>query len=454
MSSSISSLRRGLMQGTRGDVLRLAIPTVGEQILNMMVSMANTYMVGHMGSATLTAVGLGTQVVMLASSFFTAVATANTALVARSVGSGNRDRASDALGQSVLLGLLLGLVATILGAALASNAMVWLRAPVDVLPLGRDYLAINSLSYVLMSLMFIGNAALRGAGDTRTPLGIMAVVNIINVLVTYACMEGWGPLEPLGVKSPALGATIGRSVGGLIVLALLLRGRAGLKLRLSSVVRPNWPQLRSIVSIGMPTGIEQVIMRVGQAVFSSLVAGLGIAAYAAHQITITSLSASYMPGFAFGGAATTLVGQHLGAQDSERAKQASHEAWKMAAGFMAIAGLTMFVLAPQAVGLFIDEPAVIQMGTTCLRILGIVQPVLAGMFVFSGALKGAGDTRWPMLITGGNIWLVRLPLGRLLALALGLGLTGIWITMAVDLSVRAFLFWARFRTGRWQKIRI
>ena len=148
------SLRLGLMQGTRGEVLRLALPTVGEQILNMMVSMANTYMVGHLGSATLTAVGLGNQVVMLVSSFFAAVATANTALVARNIGAGNEDRASAALSQSMLLGIFLGLVATAAGYGLSWQAMIWLKAPGEAVTMGRDYLSIISVSYVFMALMF------------------------------------------------------------------------------------------------------------------------------------------------------------------------------------------------------------------------------------------------------------------------------------------------------------
>lgn len=153
-------------------------------------------MVGHLGSNYLTAVGLSNQVVTLVSSFFTAVATGSTALVARYTGSKDRKRASETLQQSMLLGLIIGLVATLVGVPLAGQAMVWLQAGAEVRPLGATYLQIASFSYALIAMMAIGNGALRGAGDTKTPLLIMGTVNILNIAVTYILLHGMGPIPP------------------------------------------------------------------------------------------------------------------------------------------------------------------------------------------------------------------------------------------------------------------
>lgn len=443
-----------LTSGTQGQVLRLALPAVGEQILNMTVGLANTYMVGHHGSTALTAVGLSDNVVMLVSSFFTAVATGSTALVARAVGARDEERANQVLRHSMLLALLIGLLCTVIAVPLVKQTLVWLQAGPDVLPLGISYLSIVSFSYLMMSLMFVGNGALRGAGDTRTPLWVMGIVNVLNILITYLLLDGQGPFPALGVRGPAIGATIGRTVGSLIIISMLLRGRSGLKMHLGRFWQIDSRLIGRILDIGLPAGGEAVLMRFGQVAFAAIVSSLGTVAYAAHSITMTSLSMSFMPGFGFGVAATTLMGQRLGAKDPEGADRSCHIAWRMATLFMATVGALMFLFAPQVVGIFIEEPDVISLGTTCLRILGLLQPATATMLVFSGALRGAGDTRWPMFISAASIWLVRVPLGRWMALTLSWGLPGVWIAAGVDMASRALLFWLRYRTGGWRRIRV
>jgi len=451
--AQLASYSKHFMGGTRGRVLALALPSVGEQILNMMVGMANTYMVGHLGSASLTAVGLSDQIVMLFSAFFLAVSTGNTALVARCIGARDKERACNVLQQSMLTGGAIGLACTVVGMALSSQAMIWFGAAKDVIPLGSAYLWIVSLSYALMALMFIGNSALRGAGDTRTPLWVMGIVNVVNIAVGYALLTGLGPLPALGVRGTAIGATVARSLGCAIVLGLLVRGRAGLKLRLR-ISRPDWGVIKRVMNIGLPSGAEQICMRFGQVTFAAIVASLGTVAYAAHQISFTSLSMSFMPGFGFGMAATTLVGQQLGAKNPEGAEEACKISSRMAMYLMGAVGILMFLFAPQIVGFFITEPEVIRLGAICVRIVGLTQPATAGMMVFSGGLRGAGDTRWPLIITAISVWLVRIPLGRLFALTFGLGLPGVWVAVVVDMMGRALLFYWRFHSGKWKTIRV
>ncbi len=451
---ALARLQARLMSGTRGRVLDLAIPAVGEQVLHMLVGMTNTYMVGHLGAASLTAVGLSDQVVMTVSSFLSAVATGSTVLVARCIGAEDPRTASRALQQSMLLGLIIGLVFTVVGYAVSPLALQWLGAAADVVPLGASYLRIVSLSFGTMALMFIGNGALRGAGDTRTPLAVMSLVNAVNILVSLAFLNGWGPLPQLGVRGPALGAAVGRSLGAVLIVGALLRGRLGLRLRLAELRHVDWALLKRILNIGVPTGVEQVLMRFGMISFSTIVAGLGTLAYAAHQIAITCMSASFMPGFGFGVATTTLVGQRLGAKDLEGAKESRREAGRISMILMSAVGLSMVLFARQMMSVFIDDPQVIELGVPCIRLLGLLQPFLVGMHIYSGALKGAGDTRATMVITSLSVWLVRLPLGYLFTRALPWGLTGVWVAMAVDQVVRTAFFGLRYRAGRWQGMRV
>jgi MATE family multidrug resistance protein len=437
----------------RRDVLRLALPAMGEQMLSMMVGIVDTFLVGHLGSSPLAAVGLANQWIFMAMTLFGAIATGSTALIARFIGAQDPEQADQVLRQSMLLAAAIGLIATTLGLLFAPAAVVLLGAEGDVIQLSTDYLRVVSGIFFFSTLMFVGNASLRGAGDTRTPLFIMLVVNAINVVVAWSAINGPFGLPKLGVVGSALGAATGRLVGGVLVIAILLRGQAGIRLRLTAL-RPDLDMIRRILHVGLPTGLEQVLMRTGQMFFARILAEMGMVAYAANQVAINALSISFMPGFGFALAATTLVGQGLGAEDPEGAEQRGYVAYRIGAGLMTVIGLAIVLFPAQIMGFFTNEPEVITLGTMPLRVVGLVQPMLAASMIFTGALRGAGDTRFPMVVTGGSIWLVRLPVAYLLALSMGWGLVGAWSAMAIDFSLRGTINFLRYRSGRWKTIKV
>lgn len=438
---------------TRRDVLRLALPATGEQLLSMMVGIVDTFLVGHLGAAPLAAVGLANQWVMMATTLFGAIAVGSTALIARFTGAKEPEKANLVLRQSVLLGALIGVVATVLGVALARPAVALLGAPEDVIELSTSYLRMVASIFFFSTVMFIGNASLRGAGDTRTPLYVMLVVNVLNVLVAWTAINGPFGLPKLGVVGSALGAATGRTVGGVLVVALLLKGRAGIQLRLAHL-RPDWDLIRRILRVGLPTGAEQMLFRTGHMFFARILAELGTMAYAANQVAINILSISFMPGFGFAVAATTLVGQSLGAEDPDGAEQRAYTAYRLGATLMTAIGLAIVLFPAQLMGAFTNESQVVALGTMPLKVVGLAQPILAAVMVFSGGLRGAGDTRFPMAINGTCIWLIRLPLAYALALTLGWGLVGAWSAMALDFTLRALLNYLRFRSGRWKFVEV
>ena len=437
----------------RRDVLRLALPAMGEQMLSMMVGIVDTYLVGHLGAAPLAAVGLANQWVFLATTLFGSVGTGATALIARFIGARDPDQADRALQQAMLLGVGIGLLATLLGVTLARPAVLLLGAPDDVIVPATDYLRLASTVFFFSTLMFIGNASLRGAGDTRTPLFVMLVVNGLNIVVAWAAINGHLGLPRMGVVGSALGAVAGRLAGGVLVIAILLRGRAGIQLKLSGL-RSHGTMIKRILHVGLPTGLEQLLMRVGWMTFARILTALGTVAYAANQVGVNGWSLSFMPGFGFALAATTLVGQSLGAQDPEGAQQRGYTAYWMGGLLMGLIGVLFILFPAQIVGFFTDDPAVIAVGTMPLRMMGFIQPLLAATMIFAGGLRGAGDTRFPMIITGASIWLIRLPLAYLFAIVLGWGLTGAWGALIVDMSVRGIANFMRFRGGRWKSIQV
>ncbi len=444
-------LRASFSGASTHRVLSLALPAVGEQTLNMAVGLADTFMVGHLGAAAVTAVGLSNQAVMLVTTFFAATATGVTALVARHVGAREPEQANIVTHQGYLLGILFGVLALAFGLSLSRPTMSALQAPAEVIEDGASYLSIVALSFPLAAWLFIGNAALRGSGDTRTPMLVMLVVNVVNIVVAYAAIYGSGPLPALGVAGSAIGAAVGRGMGGLLVTALLLHGHSGLRLYIRRLL-PDLRQIRRIANIGLPAGAEQLLMRGAQTTFAATVATLGATAFAAHQIALQAESLSYMPGFGFAMAATTLVGQGLGAREPARARADGRLAQWLAVGIMAGMGVIFFLFPAQIIGIFITDPQVIRLGVWPLRLVAFSQPVLATSMVLGGALRGAGDTRTTLFITGGGLWLVRLPLAWLLTPRFGL--VGAWIAMIADLHVRGTLAWLRFRGNHWTRLKI
>jgi putative MATE family efflux protein len=417
----------------------------------MLVMIVDTMLVGHLGTAELAAVSLTTQWVYMAITLFTTISTGATALIARSVGAKDLGTANRALRQALALALGIGLLASVLALALATPAVKLMGADADTLAHGVLFLRITALSFVLQSIMWVGNACLRGAGDTRTAMVVMGIVNVINILVAWVAINGPFGLPKLGVAGSALGATVARGIGGLLVLGVLLRGRAGLKLSFRGLA-PDREIIRRLLNVGLPTGIERLIMRFGMMAFLRAISSIGTVAVAAHAVALRAESLSFMPGFGFGVAGTTLVGQGLGARDPDRAERSGYLTFRLAMWLMIVMGVVFVVLPRPLIALFTSDPAVINTAVVPLRVVGFVQPFMAAGMVFPGNLRGAGDTRYPMLVTSASVWAIRVPLAYLLGPTLGL--TGAWLGMAIDNTVRGTLFYLRFRGGRWKQAKV
>ncbi|MFA6112262.1 MAG: MATE family efflux transporter, partial [Candidatus Latescibacterota bacterium] len=296
----------GARTGRVAAVLRLAVPSAGELLLSMLVGLVNTYLVGHLGAASLTAVGLSSQWAMVGSVLFSAVGTGATALVARLVGAREWPEVSRVLGQALLVAMAMGVLAVVVLELTAGSALRLMGAEAEALAQGVPYLRAVSSVYVLIAVMFIGNACLRGAGDTRTPMLVMGAVNLVNLTLSWSLINGVAGLPRLGVMGAAAGEVGARVVGAALVLWILVRGRAGMTLHLS-LLRPDPALIRRILRIGLPAGVEQLVFRLGMLLFVRVVAALGTVAFAAHQVALNSESLSFMPGFGFAVAATPLV---------------------------------------------------------------------------------------------------------------------------------------------------
>lgn len=447
----------------RGAVLRLGLPAVGEQLLNLMVGLVDTYVVGHLAlgvaaqlgygrEVALAAVGAGGHITWMLTTMFMALALGCTVVLARFVGAKEGEHANRTLAQSMVVALLVGLASMGAGYLFAPQLMAILNLAPEVRQHAVGFLRISMLSMPLSALLFVGNAALRGAGDTRTPLVTMLVVNGVNAGLSLLLVNGLLAAPALGIAGAAWASTAGRAIGGLIVVGVLIRGRSGLVLR--RIPRPDWGLIWRILRQGLPFAAEQFIFQGALLIFVRLITQIGTVAYAAHSTIITVESISFLPGMGFATAATTLVGQELGAGRPDRAAESGYEAFRLGVWLMGVMGLA-FVLVPELfLRFFVADERVVAAAVTPLRMVGLAQPALAAQFIFSGGLRGGGDAKWPLYSKMFSVWLVRLPLAWLLVEVAGWGLNGIWLAMSVDFVVQGLLAWRRFARGQWRAMKV
>ncbi|HHY34172.1 MAG TPA: MATE family efflux transporter [Firmicutes bacterium] len=433
----------------------LALPLIAERLLQSLVDAADMAMVGRVGAAAVTAVGLSNQLSMVATGFYDAIRVGTTAVVARRVGAGRFEDANQTLRQSLLMAAAVGLVAFLVISVFSRASLTFMGAAPDVIVQGVPYFWWKGLSLVFEYVTMTFAAALRGSGNTRLPMYVGTVVNILNLGGNYVLIGGNLGFPRLGAQGAGVATAFARFCGMVMIIVLTVRSSNPLRTFYTSSFRPDMDTLRSVLRVGLPASGERLVLRGAQILYTRAVAGLGTVAYAAHQIALRIESISLTIGFSFGAASTTLVGQYLGFGDITKAETSVKKSRNIASVAMAIAGLALFVGAPQVVKLFIpDDPDVIRLGSTALRIVAIAQPFMAVNHVLAGGLRGAGDTAWVMYITGASAWGVRVVLTYAFVSLLGLHLPGAWYAMVSDLIMRSVLFQLRFRAGHWKRITV
>lgn len=456
-------------------VLALALPALAQQYLHLLVQLSDQYLADrfelpdpNQRQTYLAALTTAGYLYWFVSSYTVLVGVGSTALVARFVGAGDWRLAQHATGQSVLLALGFGVVGTAAG-------LLGLPALVGALQLTGDAAAfcVTFLTPLAVLLPFQITesacvACLAGAGDTRTGLKVLGGVAVLNVPLAWGLCFGVGPVSGLGFVGIALGTGLSHVVGCVVLLALLARGRSGLKLHLADLV-PHRNLIYRLLRVSVPAGIDSLSVAFCQLWFLSLVNRLGDVPAAAHGVALRWEALGFLAGAAFGTAAMTLVGQNLGARDPHRAARGGWTAFAIGCGLMTVMGVLFFALAGPMFRVFCHEEhlrPVIDTGVPVLRLIAFAMPALASQIIFTAALRGAGDTRVPVLISWLGFLGIRIPLAYLLtrpAVDLGplgvvpgydLGLFGAWVAMCADIWVRGVFFALRFAGGKWKTIEV
>ena len=431
----------------RKAIFKLALPAMLEFMLMMLVQMIDMIQVGSLGPWAIAATGLAAQPTMLIFSVFSALVVGTTALVARAAGAGDREYASRVTRQSFVVVLLMGVIETAVGIP-ASGAIIRLMgADVDTIGPGTIYMKIIMAGTVFTVGNMVLAASLRGVGDMVTPMISNIVANVVNIFMNWLLINGNLGFPRLEVAGAAIATSFSRLIAFCITMHAVYARDKYISISIHDSYRFEPDVIRSVLNIGTPAAIEQLIMRTGALLFARLIAGFGTIMFAAHQIAINIDGLGIVPAMAFQMAATTLVGQGIGAQKPELSEEATRQSIIVSTIIMSLIGVAYFFLGKYAIMIFTRDAQVISLGESALKILAFSQPFTAVYFVVAGALRGAGDTKYAMYASAIGMWVTRLGLGYILADLLNMALIGAWIAVTVDMAVRMVLVLKRFSSG-------
>ena len=438
----------------RSKAFSLSLPALLNMFLISLVGMVDMIMVGRLGPAAISAVGMVNQPVLVIISVFMALTVGTTALVARFIGAKDINRAKDIARQSIVVSIFFGIILLPLLYLFAAQIERAMGAEPQVLALGVTYMRTIAIGTPFNVLAMGLGAILRGSGDMKTPLIADIIANLFNIYGDYSLIFGKFGAPALGVAGAGIATSIARFISSMILLYVLYRGKTVVKLSLKESYHLNFNTLKRIFNIGVPSALEQLILRTGQLAFVRIVAVLGTVAFATHQIAMNIQSLSFMPGQAFSIAATTLVGQLLGANKPDIAEESANQTRLLGMMVSGISAFTIFFFGKYLTMLYTNDVAIIEQSRICLRIIALIQPAQSTQFILAGALRGGGDTRFPLYSTILGIWGMRVALAYLFVMIFGWGLTGAWLAIGFDQVLRAIVIYSRFRSGKWKQLEV
>lgn len=442
---------------------RLSWPAILEQLLGTMVSYVDTAMVGVLGKTATAAVSINTAPIWLLGGVLSGVGVGYSVQVANAVGARDESKARRTILQSLLAFLAVGFLFLAVLLLLGGHIPAWLGAESDVLPDAVRYLRLYALGMPCNAALFVLSPVFRCTGDTKTPLILNTVSNVTNMALNFfliyptrqAAVFGRTftiPGAGMGVAGAAAASAAAITLAGLIMIGTIIR-RSRLFARGSGdSLRPDRVIIRTAASLGLPYMAERMSINLGQVAMTRIVASIGTAALAAHHIANTAEGMCYLPAYGISFAATALVGQAVGAQNKEDAKAYGVLAGKIGFVLCLATSAILFAAADPLAGLFTPDGEVLALAALVLRIVSFCEPFFALSIVMSGALRGANDTRYPMFVCLGSVWVVRIVLTLLFVFGFHRGLGGAWVAMSLDLFLRGILCTLRWRSGKWQRL--
>lgn len=450
-----------LRQERRLPVLwHLTWPAIIEQLLGMMVSFVDTAMVGSMGSDSTAAVSVVSSSIWLINGILAGIGVGYSVQVANAVGAGDHAKARRVIRQGALAVAAAAVIVLAVMEGLSAFLPRWLGADAAVYPLAVRYLRFYSLGLPFSAVLSVFSAIQRCTGDTRTPLILNGLANVVNIVLNFFLIYPtrlWRGVTiygaGLGVSGAAIASAVSLAVSGLLLLrTVFLNKNRPVSLGPEENYKPDPEIIRTAVRLGVPYIGERMTVNLGQILMTVLVAHVGTVALAANHIATTAEGMCYLPAYGVSFAATALVGQAVGARDREDAQAYGRLSGGLGFVMCLATGGLLFLLAYPIAAIFTPDQAVIAETAKVLRIVAFAEPFFAVSIVMSGALRGAHDVRFPMFVALGCMWGIRAVLAPILIFGFGWGLEAVWTAMALDLTARGILCALRWRGGKWERM--
>ena len=443
-------------------IILLAWPIFLEQILVSLVQAVDTAMVGSLGANATASIAISQSPNMMINGVIMAMGVGFTSLVARSVGAGDKERAKSLIRQAILLVFAIGLPLAVLCFCLARHIPMWMGGAEEILDTAATYNRIFACGVLFRGMTMVLTAIYRGFGDSKTPMKINIAVNLLNVVGNFLMIYPTRQLSVFGIEFTMFGfgwgvagaatsTALSTILGALVLLGVTFFRKSDLQISIRDDFRPNWKEISRVFKISFPAMCERFVMSGASVIVASTVASLGTVAVASQNLAGTAESLSFMPGFAFGTAATTLFGQSIGAKRPELGKKYVSYTIRLGSIVMFIMTLVMFFGSRFIMSIFTPDEAVIEMGSVLVKILALIQVPQMIAMVYSGALKGAGDTKSPFLVALFSMWGVRVLGVTICVRLLGMGMTALCTCMCTDNVVRFLLFSTIYRREKWRK---
>lgn len=447
------------VKGTGGDptsgplrraVILLAVPMVLEMVMESLFAVVDIYFVSKLGDEAMAGVALTESVLTLIYTAAMGLSIGVTAMVARRIGEGDRDGAARGTVQAVMLGLLLALLFGISGVAFADDILRIMGADEAVVATSLPYTRVMLGGNVVILLLFLQNAAFRGAGDAAIAMRVLWIANGLNIVLDPLLIFGPGPFPELGVQGAAIATTIGRGTAVLVqVYALLRLGRRLRVARRHLAIRPAI--MARLVRLSATGTLQTFIGTASWIGLTRVTAVFGAEALAGYVIAIRIILFAILPAWGLSNAAATMVGQGLGAGDPARAERAVWISCRLNLAFLGAVGVLFLVFAPAIVGLFGGTAEAAAVAVRGLRIVALGFVFYAYGLVLTSAFNGAGAVWTPTILNLFCFWFWEIPLAWTLAFPVGLGPDGVFIAMTVSFSTLAVVSTLLFKRGRWKE---
>jgi putative MATE family efflux protein len=416
-------------------VWHLSIPAILAQITSIMMQYIDTAMVGNLGADASAAIGLVSTTTWLMGGLCSGVSSGFSVQTANLIGAGDEKRARDVLKHGLLTALLFSCILMSIGVGISGKLPAWLGAGDDISENATRYFMIYSLSLPFLQLNSIAGSMLQCSGNMKTPAILDASMCILDVIFNFIF------IHYLGVVGAAIGTALAEIIIALLMLYAVCIKSPVLMIKHKEKCPFDINIIKKMFKIGVPMGFEHAAVCGAMIASTKIIAPLGTIAIAANSIAVTAESICYMPGYGIASAATTLVGQSIGAGKNRLAKSFANLSVLLGCGIMSVMAFIMYFICPSIFNMLTPDPDVRQLAIQVLRIELFAEPLFGVSIVASGALRGAGDTLIPSILNLISIWGVRLTLSVILVEPYGL--VGVWVAMCIELCVRGILMFAR-----------